>query len=671
MSFDLLNIGKNGILAHQQSLQITGKNINNTNTDSYVRERTEYIESEFGGLERLRVQRMVDQFANRQLNTDISKVSYYNANLQQAEQLDTLLGDSTTNVASSVESFFNTLQDANNDPGSVTARQLVLAEANSMVTKFNDFSQYLEQQRSIINDRLTLSTERINSISENLAELNSKIQSSAGKNSDNGDINALLNKRDDQLRELAELVEFSTVEQKNGAIAVNLKNGQPLVLEDGRFNAVAVKSNPDTERLEMVLEKEHSGGSVSEFYVPADEVGGAVGGYLEYRDEVLTPTQKRLGQLAVRIADSLNTQNQKGMDLDNQLGSKIFDLAKTESQGVPYSENTGTGEMNVRVLEGNSKSFPSENLRITKTANPDEYEVVPVNSDGTVVSGADAVTFTQASPGTVDIVELGISLDLTGTVNTGDKFLAKPADNAASAISVAIRRPEDIALANPIRVKDGMDNEGAAGIEINAINTPDSYYDTANNTLLDTAPARIEITGQTGNAYDLEVFAKDGTSLGTITGTTDLNGILNQAGLADPDYEVDINGEPAVGDEYTIEYNTNGFDDNGNGQALTDLQRQQLVRRSGGEEAEPTMTFNESYGRLVSDVGSQVSQNRVLRDSAEAIKSQTEALYDSQAGVNLSEEASNLIQYQQAYTAAARIITTSQTIFDTLLTSLR
>ena len=216
-----------------------------------------------------------------------------------------------------------------------------------------------------------------------------------------------------------------------------------------------------------------------------------------------------------------------------------------------------------------------------------------------------------------------------------------------------------------------MDNQGAAGIEIAAINTPDDYFDTANNTLLGTAPARIEVTGQTGNAYDLDVFDKDGNLINSITGTTDLNGILGQAGLTDPDYEVDINGEPAVGDEYTIEYNTNGFDDNSNGQAMADLQRQQLVRRSGGEEAEPTMTFNESYGRLVSDVGSRVSQNRVLRDSAEAIKSQTETLYDSQAGVNLEEEAANLIQYQQAYTASARIITTSQTIFDTLLTSLR
>ncbi|MFP3527558.1 hypothetical protein SB912_34195, partial [Pantoea sp. SIMBA_072] len=78
---------------------------------------------------------------------------------------------------------------------------------------------------------------------------------------------------------------------------------------------------------------------------------------------------------------------------------------------------------------------------------------------------------------------------------------AKPAEGAASEISLAIRRPEDIALANPIRVKDGLDNQGAAAIEINSINTPDDYYDTANNTLLGSAPARIEVTGQTGNAY--------------------------------------------------------------------------------------------------------------------------------------------------------------------------
>ncbi|WP_300316658.1 flagellar hook-associated protein FlgK [Idiomarina sp.] len=669
MSFDLLNIGKNGILAHQRSLQVTGQNINNANTDSYVRERTEYLESAYGGLERVRVQRMIDEFANRQLRTDISKVSYYEANLQQAEQLDTLLGDSTTNVASSIESFFNSLQDANNDPGSVTARQLILAEADSMVTKFNDFSGYLDEQKSIINERIKLSTDRINSIAENIGNLNERIFASQGGSDANGDTNALLNQRDEELRKLAELIEFNVVKHETGALSVNLKNGQPLVLEDGRFNSVAAKNNPNTERLEFILEKEHGAGKRSEFLVPVGDIGGEVGGYMEYRDEILMPTQRRLGQLAVRIADSLNTQNQKGMDLDNQLGRKLFDLTQTSAQGLGYDENTGNATVTMNVLEGNSESFPSENLQVTMTSATD-YEVVAVDATGKPLQGAEVVTGTLDGAGNADIVRYGVSLNVANTANAGDKFLVKPAESAASEISLSVRRPEDIALASPVRVQDGMNNEGAAGIEIAAINTPDDYYDTANNTLLPGAPARIEITGQTGNAYDLEIFAKDGTSLGTVTGTTDLSGVFAQASLPDPDYEVDIKGEPAVGDEYTIEYNLNGFDDNSNGQELSDLQRQQLVRRDGAEDYEPTMTFNESYGRLVSDVGSKVSQNRVLRDSAVAVKAQTEALYESQSGVNLEEEAANLIQYQQAYTASARIITTSQTIFDTLLRSL-
>ncbi|MCJ8317670.1 flagellar hook-associated protein FlgK [Idiomarina sp.] len=669
MSFDLLQLGKNGILAHQRSLQTTSQNINNANTPSYVRERTEYLESSYGGLERVRVQRMIDEFANRQLRTDISKVSYYEANLQQAEQLDTLLGDSTTNVASSIESFFNSMQDANNDPGSVTARQLILAEADAMVTKFNDFSGYLDEQKSIINERVKLSTDRINSIAENIGNLNERIFASSGGSDANGDTNALLNQRDEELRKLAELIEFNVVKHDTGALSVNLKNGQPLVLEDGRFNSVAAKNNPNTERLEFVLEKEHGSGSKSEFLVPVGDIGGEVGGYMEYRDEILMPTQRRMGQLAVRIADSLNTQNQKGMDLDNQLGRKLFDLTQTSAQGLGYDENTGNATVTMNVLEGNSESFPSENLQVTMTSATD-YEVVAVDATGKPLQGAEVVTGTLDGAGNADIVRYGVSLNVANTANAGDKFLVKPAESAASEISLSVRRPEDIALASPVRVQDGMNNEGAAGIEIAAINTPDDYYDTANNTLLPGAPARIEITGQTGNAYDLEIFAKDGTSLGTVTGTTDLSGVFAQASLPDPDYEVDIKGEPAVGDEYTIEYNLNGFDDNSNGQELSDLQRQQLVRRDGAEDYEPTMTFNESYGRLVSDVGSKVSQNRVLRDSAVAVKAQTEALYESQSGVNLEEEAANLIQYQQAYTASARIITTSQTIFDTLLRSL-
>jgi len=676
MSFDLLNIGKEGILAHQQSLQTTSKNINNANTPSYVRERTHYIESQYGGLEQVRVERMIDQFTTRQLRTDTSNVAFYEANLEQAEQLDSLLGDSTTNIASTVESFFNTMQDANNDPGSVTARQLVIAEADAMVTKFGDFSGYLDDQKQIINDRLKLSTDRINSLASNIGELNKRIATSNQRNSENGDINALLNKRDEQLLQLSELVEFQTVEAKNGAVTVNLQNGQPLILEDGRFNAVAVKSNPNTERLELALQKRNSTGDVSQFFVDTKEVGGSVGGYLDYRDKVLMPTQQRLGQLAVRIADSLNTQNQKGMDLDNQLGQKLFDLKRTEASGFPNDKNTGNQSVSVSVLEGNSKSFPSENIEIGYENG--QYYAVPVETDGRQADGAEKITFNGAANSSVDIEELGITVNLGGgTPDEGDSFLVKPAESAASEIELIIRRPEDLALASPVRTINDIDNQGAAEVELSQVNVPDDFYNASGDGLLATSPAEVEVVAVNGDQYDVRLNDANGNQIGDTLTTSNLDNIIQQvydgtmpAITTEPDYDINVVGEPAAGDSYRIEYNRNGFDDNSNGQKLTELQRQQLVRRDGGEEADPTMTFNESYGRLVSDVGSRVSQNRVLRDSAEAVKGQTEALYESKSGVNLEEEAANLIQYQQAYTASARIISTSQTIFDTLLRSL-
>lgn len=366
MSFDLLQTGTNSLLAHQQSLQTTGRNITNVNTEGYVRERTNYTQNEFSGVGRVELQRLIDSFSARQLRTDISQHSYFESQLAQSEQLDTLLGGDTTSVAKSVETFFNSLQDANNDPGSVTARQLVIAEANAMTTKFNDFSEYLMEQRATINERFKLSVEQANKVVAGIADFNKKILSIGPTARENGQLNTLLNQRDQELRKLAEYGDFQVQEFDNGAVGLSMKNGQPVLLEDGRFNLLSAQQSPDTEQLELVLENRiASSGRVIKFEVPADQIGGEMGGYLNYRDQVLIPTQNRIGQLALRVADAMNTTNQQGMDLDNQLGIKLFDLSDTIVQGKPYPDNTNAASLvTAGILEGNSASLPSENLRI-------------------------------------------------------------------------------------------------------------------------------------------------------------------------------------------------------------------------------------------------------------------------------------------------------------------
>ncbi len=669
MSFDLLEAGKRAVLAHQQSLQTTGRNINNVNNDTYVRERTNYVTNEYGVIEGTRTERMINSFINKQLNRDISRVEFNTAKLEQAEQLDKLLGNRDTNVASAVESFFNAMQDANSDPSSITARQIVITEAEGLATQFNSFGGFLNDQEDIINQRLNTSTEQINSITENLAELNIQLQYGNSENKQS-DVNSLMNQRDAELRKLAELVQFQTVEHDSGAISVNMANGTPLVLENGKFNTLVASQKPDTGRLQLFVESQTKSQNETRYPVRDEDVGGAVGGYLDYRDNVLLPAQKKLGQLAVRVADALNTQNQKGMDLDNQLGAKIFDLSDTKVTGLGFSNNSGSGEISMSVLEGNSEQFGSENLLVKKIS-ATEYTVQAADENGAALQDSPAITIdASAGAGDYEVPEYGVmlSIDNAGAA-VGDQFLTKPAEEAALNIQTQMTRPQDLALASPVRLVATSDNEGVAELELSALNEPGAFYN--GNALDNDAPQRIEFSENADGSFDITVLDGDGDTFGTITNTNDFENIISRASGGDVDYDVTLDGTPVDGDSFSIQYNTDGINDNRNGQLLTDLQRENTVRRSVIDSEDPTLSFNESFARIVSEVGSKVSQTRISQETAEAIKSQTETAYESVSGVNLEEEAANLIQFEQAYNASARIITVAQTTFDTLLQSTR
>ena len=179
--------------------------------------------------------------------------------------------------------------------------------------------------------------------------------------------------------------------------------------------------------------------------------------------------------------------------------------------------------------------------------------------------------------------------------------------------------------------------------------------------------------------FDVTLSRKNGSDI-TLTGLSDLKNLAQQAndqaaanGNPAPfagsplDYDLSINGQPAAGDSYSIEYNTDGFDDNRNGEAFTELQQNAQLRRSSADSDDANMTFAEGYSRVVSDIGSYVQQTRSRRDAAQAIEAQTQAMYEAKSGVNLEEEAANLIQFERAYNAAARIITVAQRTFDSLL----
>ncbi|RTE86156.1 MULTISPECIES: flagellar hook-associated protein FlgK [Gammaproteobacteria] len=669
MSFDLIRIGTQATQGHQRSLQVTGNNIANINTPGYVRERSVYQESPFGGgINRVEVERLLDKFTQRQYWTDTSRNGYTKSFLEESGKVDTMLGNDEANINSAITKFFAMMQDLNDDPASITQRDLVLGQADSTLAQIKDMNSYLNNQQRLFNEKLELTVSKANTLAQSIGDINKQLDF-IRQNASSGERHTLLNERDEKIRELSELVNVSTLEDENGRLRVNLSTGQALVLEDGTYNLMALKGEPDQDRPELVAQI-RSGGNLLEQGIDELKVGGQLGGLLAYRAEVLEPTQMKLGQLALGFADAINEQQQLGMDLDDELGSPMFSFNGSQVSGVPFPANTGTNQqVNVNLVAGELDKLVANNFEIEMlTANT--YRVMPVDYNGDIIGNpGDYPTYTVTPPNGGG-EDFGLTIDFAGgTFAAGDRFLVKPTKNAADNIQLAFTRPEDIALASPVRVTDNANNGGQGTLELEGLSATGNFF--TGNALSNAAPVQINYLGFTAGQHNLEIVQNDGTVI--THNTADMNDLFGQIpALGNADYEVSLKGKPNAGDVFTIEYNTGAINDNSNGLALAELQRERVLRRNPESiTVDNTMTLTEGYGRLVSDVGNKVSQARTADVVSGAMLEQSKQFYESSAGVSLEEEAANLIQYEQAYNASARIITIAQQIFDTLLNSTR
>lgn len=128
-------------------------------------------------------------------------------------------------------------------------------------------------------------------------------------------------------------------------------------------------------------------------------------------------------------------------------------------------------------------------------------------------------------------------------------------------------------------------------------------------------------------------------------------------------FHLKIDGLAQAGDEFTVDFNTDGTSDSRNGVAMAELQSTKTV----GDQS----SYSDSYARLVEIIGSVTSRAQINRDSSETLLRNSQSSVDSRSGVNLDEEAASLIKYELAYNASAQVIQVAQDIFDTLINTFR
>ncbi len=662
MSDNLLTIGTSGVLASNGLLNTTSNNISNLNTKGYVRQSTEYESSILGlGVGRGTTSRMVNEFALKQLRRDTTNVAFYEQYLAEAGRVDTLFANNANSVGTGMTDLFKQLQTANNDPANNSSRSLVLGSSQTLINKFNTQANLLRDQQAYINEQLSVYVSDANSMVTSIAQLNKEI-AGYGLSINTPPPLDLLDKRDEAIRKLAELADIQVLDANNGEKLIFLSSGQSVVMEQGKFNMLSADGDPEINRKVIKMQLDYNTKVTAE--IDSDKLGGKIGGLLEFRSQILEPTLNKLGQLALAVGDSFNTQNKLGMDGNGLLGKNLFTLGAYS--GMPFRQNTGSGQVLATVEPGQAKNIPPNDFLIEFVA-PNQFTMSALDERGAVIAGS-AVTQVTGT------VAYGFEINMdtsTGAFAAGDKFLFKPLSVAANEIALATTRPEDLALASPLRGDFTLNNLGNArfgDIKVTDTTTP-QFTTTAG--VLTGGPFTIRYQG--GDAFDIldgsnTVIANTGAMAGG-----QYNNVMAAAGLGAYGFDFNITGVPKPGDTFTIDYNTSGFKDNRNGLLLSGLQTKDLIRKNAvaTAAADNSSSFTEAYGDVVSFVGQKTSQIRIASESAKSVLAQSEAWYESVSGVNLDEEAANLIRFQQSYAAAAKIIATSQTIFDTLLQAAR
>jgi len=482
-----------------------------------------------------------------------------------------------------------------------------------MTSRLHALSGQLSSLDHETDQRIGAEVGQINTLSQGIANLNVQIQRAGTRPP-----NDLLDKRDELVRQLSTHVGIRVTPQDGNMINVTTGNGQGLVLGSRAQGLKTVPNAFDPSRHDVAT----ADGSV----ITSRISGGALGGVLDFRRDMLDPARNALGRTAVALADAMNTQNHAGMDLNGALGGDLF---TTTTPTVHANANNG-GSATVSATFGDVSALTTSDY----TMRYDGSAWSLTRGDGTAVPMTG--TGTAADPFVAD----GLQFQVAGAASAGDSFLIQPTANAAAGTSVAITDPRLIAAASPVAASAAGSNTGSGAI--GAL----SVTDATNTNLLQP----VAITFTAANTYQIN-------GSGSFTWTPGSPIVANG-------WSLDLSGAPQPGDTFRVGPNTAGAGDNTNALALAGIADKAVL--DGGNS-----TLTDAYAQLVSGVGVDAQQAASGLDLQTALLNQSIASQQSVSGVNLDEEAANLVRYQQSYQAAAQVISVAGTLFDTMLSAVR
>ncbi|HWD58905.1 MAG TPA: flagellar hook-associated protein FlgK [Stellaceae bacterium] len=641
----LISTGWSGLNAAAQALETVSNNTANVNTPGYNVESVQQTElpgfagSPGDGAEVTSIQRSYNQFVFEQMVSagsanQAAQVAQDNA--QNLTAIFPVASGGAGGLGTSLTSFFAAMNGITQDPTSLPERQTFLSQANALSANFNSVGGQIAANLSSLNAQLANAVTQVNTLSAQIANLNGQIATATAA-STTGPPASLMDSRDNLVQELGQELGVTVVTGPDNTLNVYTTGGMALVNGNSSANLVASSGS-------------YGGGSLSIGYQPTGQditaslSGGTIGGVITAQVQTVS-AQDSVGALAAALTQAVNTQQSLGLDLNGALGGNLFSVAGPAVLGA--ASNTGSGTLSATIT--NTNAFIPGNFIIAKTAGG--YQATNTATGQVTALGVGPALSLD-----------GMTIAVSGTINNGDSFEIEPTAAAAQTLRVTEADPGKIAAASPYVATPGGN---LGNVTAGAFSAAASGSLAAGTAIVPAAyfGQNLTVKFTSATAFNVVTAGNAVVASGSFNAATGAQIAIDYPPSAPPGQVTVATlsaGTVAAGDSFSL--TPSGTNSNGNALAMTGLSSQNLV--SG-------QTLTSAYGTLVGQVGSAGEAASFTAQATQGVLSQVQSVQQSISGVNLDEQAANLVSFQQAYQASAQVIASAQALFQTLLTAVQ
>uniref|UniRef100_Q07RI0 Flagellar hook-associated protein 1 n=1 Tax=Rhodopseudomonas palustris (strain BisA53) TaxID=316055 RepID=Q07RI0_RHOP5 len=622
---DALSIAMAGLRANQASMSLVSSNVANAETPGYVRKTIDQVTTNSGsvgsGVRVYGVNRQLDEYIQAQVRTETSGAGYTTLKSDFLQQLQSIYGnpDNTGTLENAFNGLTTAIQALSTSPESQSARLGVLNAAQVMAQQLNSMTQGIQSLRNSCEIGLDDSVNYANNLMSQIAVINNNLQANPlGGTSTTGEVAALLDQRDQYITELSQLMDIRVTFNSANQVTIFTPTGIQLVGNEAahlEFNAQGTV-NPATtydttaskSTLGAVTISYANGGSID---LTNSIKSGKIAAYVELRDKLLVEAQTQVDQFAATMSSALSDKTTDGVDFPVTIPPAV-PLPRTGSQ------------------------LDLTDLKSGNTINLTYTDALGAKKTLTIVRVDDPSVLPLSNTATVNPNDTVLGIDFSGGIAAAIAQL-----NANTSINADLRF---------------SGTQAAFVVENNLAGTSN----------VDTASATTTVSSLTSGSPQLQLFTDNGaTYTGAITAQgSQMTGLagrisVNNALIADPSKLITFATPTKAGDTTRPDFLT---------KQLTATKFQYSAQTGIGSTGTPyTGTLLSFLQQVTSTQGATAAAAAQIADGQNVVLNTLQKKLSTQSGVNMDEEMAHLLALQNAYSANARVMSTVNDMYKTLM----